>query len=144
MTLYQIVSYIKAHPEWSTIIVLSLIQISPIKFDPWTWICKNLSKWFFGGLNARIDNIEARMDKRDSEEAERNARSSRRSILRAADEIYSGQRHSKEYFEEILAYCDEYDRYCQTHPNFRNGKTHAAEKRIREVYERCLSEHDFL
>lgn len=144
MILYQIVETVKANPGWSLIILLSLIQITPIKINPWSWLFNKIGSWFFGGIYARLDDLENRMKKQEEEEAERNARSARRSILRAADEIYSGEKHSKEYFEEILAYCDEYDRYCNDHPAFRNGKTHAAEKRIRDIYMRCLETHDFL
>lgn len=144
MMLYQIAELVKLHPGWSAVLVLSCIQIAPIKFNPWTALAQWFGRIMLGDVRQELKQIRADMETQKAEEAERNARSARRSILRAADEIYSGERHSKEYFEEILAYCDEYDRYCQEHPNFRNGKTHAAEKRIREVYERCLETHDFL
>ena len=60
------------------------------------------------------------------------------------DEIRSRVRHSQEYFNQVLEDMDDYDEFCRIDIDFKNNKAVLAEKRIKEVYERCLEENDFL
>lgn len=44
-------------------------------------------------------------------------------ILRFYDELIEQKKHGKEYFNEMIDVIAEYNKYCQSHPNFPNGKT---------------------
>ncbi len=121
-------------------ILMSLIQISPIKIDPWTtignWLNKNLLK--------RLDDIDVRvirLDKRVSEQAAINARAR---ILRFGDEILMGEKHSKEHFDSILRETAVYERYCEENSGFENGVTELTIERIKDVYKERLEKGDFL
>ena len=138
------------------IVLLSIIQISPIKIDPWSWIAKQIgralnqevmqkqddfqkeSQEYRRNNDLNIKNLSAQMDRRDAED-------SRNRILRFGDEIKSQQfRHSQEYYNQILADMTDYEQYCREHPNFKNERTVATEKVIRESYEAHLKNNDFL
>ena len=53
-------------------------------------------------------------------------------------------KHSQESFEQALADIDEYEHYCDKHPEFKNNRTIVARTRIIDAYETCLSKDSFL
>lgn len=61
-------------------------------------------------------------------------------ILRFSDELRNGVEHSAEYFRQQLDDCDTYDKYCETHPDFKNSYTMIANKNIKDTYERLTKE----
>lgn len=71
----------------------------------------------------------------------RDAVLARTHILRFKDELYNGVKHSQEYFEQTLDDMAVYDRYCEKHPDFQNGRTVEASLYIREEYRRLFKEH---
>ena len=91
-----------------------------------------------------IDGLKASFDDMRSEEATKDAQAARRRILRFNDDLLRDVEHSKEYFDDILEDVATYDRYCQSDPNFKNGKTVMAEKNIQRCYEQCMQKHSFL
>lgn len=91
-----------------------------------------------------IDGLKASLKDMRDEEAVKDAQAARRRILRFNDELLRDVEHSKEYFDDILEDVATYDRYCQSDPNFKNGKTVMAEKNIQRCYEQCMEKHSFL
>ena len=57
-------------------------------------------------------------------------------ILRFNDEILNGMKHSREYWRQQLDDCDTYQRFCDTHPNFKNSYTEHADRHIKETYDK--------
>ena len=84
-----------------------------------------------------VKNLESKVDRNEAQRA-------RTQILRFADEIYQKQHHTKEHFDEILSACSAYNQYCNDHPEFENMRTVSAQKRITDIYYKCLAEHSFL
>lgn len=75
---------------------------------------------------------------------ENEAKGARRRILRFSDELTQQVRHTKDYFDDVLADIDLYEKYCKDHPDFLNNRTLMAETNIKATYQQCLAEHDFL
>lgn len=111
-------------------ILLSLIQISPIKIDPWTKILKLIGR----SLNTEVME---RLDLVDAENA-------RYRIIRFADEIRCGQRHSEEHFNQIITDIDKYEAYCDNHPSYKNNKAQMAISRIKDTNRITKEENSFL
>lgn len=65
-------------------------------------------------------------------------------IVKFNDEILTGQRHSKESFDQVLSDIDTYDKFCATHPNFVNSKTKLSSENIKNTYRECEAKHTFL
>lgn len=65
-------------------------------------------------------------------------------IVKFNDEILTGQKHSRESFDQSLSDIDTYDRFCATHPNFVNSKTKLSSENIKRTYQECESKHSFL
>lgn len=95
-------------------------------------------------VQSELKSVKRSIDTLSERIAQSEVLASRRDILRFDDELLSKVRHSKDYFRQILDDIDVYDKYCNEHPRFRNGYTTAAEKHIRETYERCLEENSFI
>lgn len=73
------------------------------------------------------------------------AKNARRRILRFNDELLKNNtNHSKEYFDDVLDDTTEYLRYCEKHPDFKNGKASLAIENIERVYRNCMEKKSFL
>jgi len=126
------------------LILMTLIQVAPIKINPWTWIAETVGGALNKKLFERFDSLEKDFRSFKSAQDEQNAVNARSRILRFGDEVLCGQRHTKEHFEQILLDIDDYEKYTNSHPEFRNNKTVITSKRIKEIYERQLASNDFL
>lgn len=111
--------------------LLTVIQIAPIKVNPWSKIARSIG---------RAMNVEV-MDKLNESEAT----DARYRIIRFDDEIrHRVVKHTEEHFNQILSDIDEYERYCSTHPDYKNSKAVMAIKNVRLTYEKCRKENSFL
>lgn len=122
----------------------TLIQIAPIKINPWSALAKALGKAINGEVIAKVDKLEQDVGVINDKVDESGAKTSRARILRFGDEIIHGVRHSKEHFDDILDDITDYDNYCKDHPDFKNGKTGLTSNLIKETYKKCLEKHDFI
>lgn len=121
-----------------------IIQISPIKLNPWGWVLKKIGKTVNEEVIAKVDKLEKDINQMKLTMDERNAVNARTKILRFGDELLHGEKHTKDAFDDILIAIDEYDRYCSGHEGFRNKITEHTEKRINDSYQKCLQENGFL
>lgn len=126
------------------LILLTLIQIAPVKINPWSWLAKNIGKAINGEVVEKVDNLSTDIRNLRDECEEREATACRTRILRFGDEILHDVRHSKEHFDQILIDITAYENYCASHPDFRNNVAVATIKRINQVYAQCISNNNFL
>ena len=119
------------------VIILSLVQIAPIRINPWTW----LAKWAGNAMNGDI--VREVRDLREEFDVSL-ANQARTRILRFNDELLRKDRHSKEMFDSVLEDVDSYERYCSEHPLYKNSKAVLAIANIKRCYEKCEQNNDFL
>ena len=119
------------------LVIMSIIQISPIKINPWSWIAKKIGKAINGDLIEKVDKLVKNFE-------QSKALSSRAHILRFNDELLQNQRHSKEYFDQILEDIDDYNNYCKAHEEFKNERVVMSIENIRRCYRQCMEDRDFL
>lgn len=98
----------------------------------------------FNEVRKDIEDVKDDIQGIKEEINEDRAIGARTQILRFADEIYQGQKHTKEHFDQILEACKKYNLYCDTHPDFENMQTVSAQERIKEIYQECMKKHTFL
>lgn len=124
--------------------LLTLIQIAPVKLNPWSamlgWLGRQVNKDLLSQVKAMKTEIETIRD----ENREIHAKDCRVRILRFSDEIYLGQPHSQEHFKQILGDITHYEKYCDAHPEFENQIAVAAIAQIKDSYNDRLRKHDFL
>ena len=137
----SIANFIRFHPEITIVGAITLIQVAPIKLDPWTWIAKWFRKISAGDIEKKLADIETKVDRIENTIEEREAVLARTHILRFNDEIHNGIHHSSEYFLQTLDDIAKYDQYCASHPKFANGRTVVACENIRATYKQLYEEH---
>ena len=108
-------------------LLLSLIEISPIKVNPWS----ALAKWLRRQLS--LDTIEE--DLMDSR---------RTRIIRFDDELIEKREHRKDMFDAILVDCDKYEKFCKSHHGYVNSVADDSIHHIKEVYSELKREDAFL
>lgn len=91
----------------------------------------------------KIDHIIERMDKLSDKIDGNQAVLARTHILRFDDELMNGMDHSQEYFRQQLDDIDTYEKYCDSHPDFRNSYAVLAIEHIRNTYQTLLEKHEF-
>ena len=133
------------------LLLMTVIQIAPIKINPWSTIAKWLGKAINTDVLHELDDVKK--GQKDTREAldehirmddERNADSHRQRILQFNNELLRDIPHTEEDFIEILAEIDFYEDYCQTHPEYKNNRAIHAIGHIGRVYDERLQKHDFL
>lgn len=131
--------------------VTTAIQGLSKKYKPWSWLARKFGSAMnkdmldkLDALSTKVDQLEKRDDEQDAAMAEEHARAARRRILRCSDEIRRKERHSEEYFNDVLDDISHYKKYCDEHPGFENEKAVLAIKLVERTYEKCISNNDFL
>lgn len=99
-------------------------------------------------MSKKIDDLSEEMKAGDAklrEESMRTIADTRRvRILRGSDEIKLKMRHSEEWFDQMNEDITEYEKYCESHPGYKNNKAVHAIANINSVYAKALEENDFL
>lgn len=127
------------------IVLLSSIQISPLKINPWSWILKCFRK--LNGVDVveeKIDHLSESVVKLEDRVDEGQAIQARVRILRFGDEIRNSSYHSKDSYEQVLDDITRYNQYCEMHPKFKNDMTVLTSQIIEESYKERLLRNDFL
>ena len=130
---------------------LTVIQITPIKINPWTWIAKTIGRAITSDLMQEVKcmrrdlvGVHKELDELKEREAIKNADDARNRILKFADELRQHIRHSKEYFDQIISDIDMYLAFCRDNKDYPNSKADIAIKYILECYDKVIKENDFL
>lgn len=108
------------------ILFLSLIQISPIKLNPWDAILRWIGTRLTGGIQAELKELK-------KEVKQLWVNSHRQSILTFARECRAGMDHSSEEWTYILNLCGEYEEFCQKNEVV-NGVIRENMKYIRDLF----------
>ena len=120
------------------VVVMTLVQIAPVKINPWSFIAKAVAKAM------GIEAIEKKLDAHITMDDRRCADGHRARILHFNNELLRDIDHTKEEFTEVLAEIDAYEKYCREHPEYPNNRAVLAIENIQEVYKERLKLRDFL
>ena len=133
------------------LVAMTLIEITPIKINPWSWIAtligKAINKDLFdkiSNLETKIDSLETKIEQVEEGSVMRDIINSRNRILQFGDDLCHGLNYSKEHFEQILLDITNYNNYCSTHKEFKNHVTEHTTKVITRIYEKNLENDTFL
>ena len=126
------------------IAALSLVQIAPVKWNPWSALAKAIGRAINADLMQELADTRTTLEKHIQIDDERNADAHRAKILAFNTELLRGQDHTREDFIEAMAEIDFYDGYCRTHPEYKNSRSKYAIDNIGRLYNARLKKHDFL
>lgn len=137
---------------WAIVLlILSVgVELTPIKFNPWSTILNWIGSKFNTQINAKLKDIDEKvnklnndLDKHIAESNEKELRDTRKDILNFCNSCMTGQKHTKEQFEFVIKQCDNYETYIQEN-KIKNGIIDAAIKEIRRLNQKCIQENSYL
>lgn len=126
------------------LILMTLIQITPIKINPWSWIGNKIGRFLNGEVIDKVDELGKELADHKEKSEERHATLCRAHILRFGDEVLHGIPHSKEAYDNILIDIDSYEEYCDKHPGYKNNIAVETIKHIKTMYHKHLIDDSFL
>lgn len=128
----------------AVLLIMTIVQVSPIKINPWSWIARKIGNAINSEIIDKVDKLDRDLSALRAESEEREAITCRSRILLFGDEILHDVHHSKEHFDQILLDIKFYEDYCDAHKKFRNNIAVATIERIKQVYKTCLKDNSFL
>lgn len=133
------------------LVAMTLIQIAPIKVNPWSAIARAIGRAINKDVLDRLAEVKADqketrrvLDDHIKVDDTRNADAHRNRILQFNNELLRDIPHTREDFIEILEEIDFYERFCKEHPDYKNNRCTHAIANIGRVYDDRLVKHDFL
>lgn len=132
----EIWHYLIQHPEFTLLGGITLIQLAPIKIDPWSAILRMIRGVLVGDLEDSLAEL-----KRDFEEE--TVTSKRWNILDFANSCRNNRRHSKDEWRHVIDQLKEYETYTQKH-HIDNGVIEEEAKYLRRLYQDRCERNDFL
>ena len=121
---------------WAVIIILilmSLIQISPLRLNPWDRVFGWLGRKMNGATEKRLEAVEKQV-------TDLWINLHRQSILTFARECRSNFTHDSEEWSHILNICEDYENYTEVN-SVTNGVVRENTKYIRDLYQELSREH---
>ena len=92
----------------------------------------------------QIDGVQITLNAHTREDEDESARNKRYRILRFYDEMCEHRKHSESHFEDILDDIDDYEKYCEAHPQFKNNRGRVAMEHIKAAYGKIKISGGFL
>ena len=136
MTITEFFETFITNPTVLIIGAASLIEIAPIKLNPWS----KLLKWIGESINGDIRKDLAEL-KRDYEETK--ASNMRWDILNFANSCRRGEPHGSDEWRHAISQIAEYESYTER-KNIDNGVIEEDTKYLRELYHERNIKNDFL
>ncbi len=124
-------------------ILMTIVQIAPIKLNPWDKILTWLGNHMNADIVKRVDVIEAKLDEHIKESSDERIRKVRADILSFGNSCMNGRLHTKEEFEFVISECDQYEKYIERTQS-KNGVATATIAEIRRLYKKGLHDNSFL
>ncbi len=115
------------------VLLLSLVQISPLKLNPWDCIFGWIGQKVNGKMQEQLNTLQGQV-------REMWINKHRQTLLIFARECRAGIDHSADEWINALNVAEEYEKYCESHA-VTNGIVKADTAYIRELYLQLSREH---
>ncbi len=113
-----------------------LVEITPIKVNPLSWLLKWVGSKVNGEMIKRIEKLEANVDTNEMDRI-------RWEVLDFANSCRNGRRHTQDEFEHIITLVKKYEKLLEKLGR-ENGVFEMEYKYILKLYEKCQQENDFI
>ena len=138
MTLKDIISLLEIKDMASLLIIavpfiLSIVQITPIRINPWDSIFNWVGSKINGSLERKVERLEETVEEVRRDGEERAVSDMRWHILNFAYTCRTNEKHTKEQWDHVLDQAKKYEVYIREH-NLDNGVIEEDTKYIRELY----------
>lgn len=124
------------HPAVILVSTVTVIQIVPIKINPWSALLRWVSDALYGDMRQDLSEL-----KRDFEETKAN--DMRWNILNFANSCRRHEEHGKDEWRHVMAQISEYEEYTEK-KNIHNGVIEEDTRFLRELYHDRNVKNDFI
>lgn len=140
MTIYEVFSNMTTGGFVAGIvIILSLIEIVPVKISPLGWIGKRINR----EISKQVKDITDQVAKVEKKLDEHVAQSYRNKILTFQDDVIAGKPKSKEQWKEVVNAITAYEDYCEVN-HISNGLCKEASRMLLTEYRNTLKANGFM
>lgn len=142
----QLWSWLREDAPTIALIVLILsfvIQFTPIKINPWTFLLESLGKALTGSTCKKIDDLIKKIDTIENNVTENEKDRIRWEILDFANSCRNDRKHTRDEFQHIVSLNDKYKNLLEK-TNDKNGVFEVEMKYIKDLYAEKLEKNDFL
>lgn len=145
MTLYEFTTtYLAITPKTGIALalvgILSLIQIAPIKVNPWDSMLGWVGSKINAGIKGQLEAVRLQADSQQEEFREFWIDYQREAILRFSRECSQEIPHSREEWNHILDIIKRYESFCAKH-DIANGVIEENSSYLRDLHKQLLQEH---
>lgn len=153
-------------------ILLTFVEIAPIKINPWKFIARKVGSFLNAETNEKLDeyrketnkqiaelkddiqnvkndigNVNSKVNDIEQANEENSMVQARIRILRFSDELRHNMNNtdyfSKDHFDQVMRDIDTYETYCSNHKDFKNNIANSAIKSIKSKYEENITKGIF-
>ena len=121
-------------------VFLSLVQIAPIKINPWDTILGWIGSKINAGVKKQLDAVSQQSNVQKEEFREFWIDYQRQAILRFSRECSQDMSHSREEWNHILDIIKRYETFCSKH-EIANGVIEENSSYLRDLHKKLLQEH---
>lgn len=125
------------------LVILTLVEVAPIKINPWGALLKYIGKVTNSELNEKFDVLQDDLKQLKRDFEVKNACDLRWDILDFSNSCRNNRKHGREEWEHVIHQLKEYETYVKNH-NIDNGVIEEETKYLREMYQERLAKNDFL
>ena len=143
MTAKEVFDIITANQGCWIFLILTIVQIAPIKLNPWTVIFKWFGRAINGELFKKFDTLEKELQDVKREFEVKNANDKRWDILDFSNSCRNGRKHGREEWEHVIDQLKQYETYVKEH-KIDNGVIEEETRYLRALYRERLEKNDFL
>ena len=145
LTFYDFITkYLAITPKTGILLaiggLLSLIQIAPIKINPWDTIFGWLGSKINAGIKKQLEAVSQQSNIQKEEFREFWIDYQREAILRFSRECSQDIPHSREEWNHILDIIKRYETFCSKH-EIANGVIEENSSYLRDLHKKLLQEH---
>lgn len=136
MTLDYLIEFISRNFAIILVGTVTVIQIVPIKLNPWSWLAETIKNALIGDLEKEVKALQKDM-------LDEKVNVKRWNILDFQNSCLQERRHTKEEWEHCIDELAWYEDYCKRH-EIPNGVMVECGEYLRTSYRRRLEQNDFL
>lgn len=141
--MHPVIQLVQENLLLTVIGVTCLIQISPIKINPWSAIMKSIKKYLVGDLMDEVQHVKSEVANANKEISNERVQRIRWNILDFTNSCRRGTIHTREEWDHCIDELKWYVQYCQD-KDIQNGVIEQSAIWLHRRYHDHLDKDDFL
>ena len=141
--LIEYIEMIATNPTVILFGAVTLIEVSPIKIDPWKWLFLQIGNALNSSVREDLYLLKTQQSELKKELEEHRAQDKRRHILEFANSCRRGEEHDREEWNTVITDIKDYETFV-AEKKLNNGVIEETTKYLRELYHDRNVKNDFL